>query len=137
MADITTTASNSPRFPEAIAGRQRSKPRDLVALLGANPALAKVVSDLVQDAAKKPPPLAVPPLEAARLLSCGLSHVYTLMGNNELRAFSSGRARRVTMDSIRAYMARQLAKADAKASDPAEPAPARRRPGRSRAQGRK
>jgi excisionase family DNA binding protein len=110
MADIMT-ASSSPRFPEAIAARQRHKSRDLVA------------------------PLAVPPLEVCRLLSCGLSHVYGLMGSGELEAFSSGRARRVTTRSIQAYVQRQLAKADAKACDPTEAPPARRRGRQQRRRG--
>jgi excisionase family DNA binding protein len=102
MADIMT-ASNSPRFPETVAIKRRSKSQHgLVA------------------------PLCVPPLEAARLLSLGLSHVYTLMRNGELEAFSSGRARRVTTKSIQAYVARQLAKADAKACNPAAPRRLRR-----------
>src|SRR5262249_38349731 len=98
-----TTASNSPQFLETVATRRRLKPYTPVA------------------------PLAVPPLEAARLLSAGLSHIYGLLGSGELQAFSSGRSRRSRMDSIGAYMARQLPKADAKACDPAKPAPARRR----------
>ena len=112
MADITA-ADSSPRFPKAVATRRRLKPYTPVA------------------------PIAVPPLEAARLLSCGLGHVYGLMDNGELEAFSSGRARRIPMQSIHNYMARQLAKADAKASDPAEPTPPRRRRGRRSVQGRK
>ena len=112
MADITA-ADSSPRFPKAVATRRRLKPYTPVA------------------------PIAVPPLEAARLLSCGLGHVYGLMDNGELEAFSSGRARRVTTKSIEAYVQRQLTKAGAKACNPAEPAPARRRRGRSRVQGRK
>jgi excisionase family DNA binding protein len=67
--------------------------------------------------------IAVAPLEVARLLSCGLGHVYGLMNNGELEAVSSGRARRVTTKSIQDYVQRQLA---AKACDPAS-APARRR----------
>jgi excisionase family DNA binding protein len=108
MANIATTASSSPRFLETVAAKRGHKSRHFVA------------------------PLCVPPLEVARLLSCGLSHIYTLMDNGELEAFSSGRARRVTTKSIEAYVARQLAKA----GDPAEPAPARRRRRRS-VQGRK
>jgi excisionase family DNA binding protein len=102
MADIMT-ASSSPQFLKTVATRRRPKPYTPVA------------------------PLAVPPLEAARLLSCGLGHVYGLMDHGELESFSSGRARRVTTKSIEAYVARQLAKADTKACDPAEPPPARRR----------
>ena len=102
MVDVTT-ASSSLQFPETVAAGRRSKSSDPVA------------------------PIAVPPLEAARLLSCGLGHVYGLMDHGELESFSSGRARRVTTKSIEAYVARQLAKADTKACDPAEPPPARRR----------
>jgi excisionase family DNA binding protein len=98
MADITPAASG---LPQTV--RRRLRPYALVA------------------------PLAVPPLEAARLLSCGLGHIYGLMNSGELEAFSSGRARRVTMKSVDAYVARQVAKADAKAG---APAPARRRHGR-------
>jgi excisionase family DNA binding protein len=112
MVDVTT-ASSSLQFPETVAAGRRSKSSDPVA------------------------PIAVPPLEAARLLSCGLGHVYGLMNSGELDSFSSGRARRIPMQSIHNYMARQLAKADAKASDPAEPTPPRRRRGRRSVQGRK
>jgi len=53
-------------------------------------------------------PLAVAPLEACRLLSLGLSHVYLLMRRGKLENFHSGRARRITMRSIEKYMAQQL-----------------------------
>lgn len=54
-------------------------------------------------------PLAVAPLEACRLLSLGLSHVYSLMRSGKLENFHSGRARRITMRSIERYVAQQLA----------------------------
>jgi hypothetical protein len=112
MADIGT-ASSSPRlFPKAVTTRRRLKPYTPVA------------------------PIAVPPLEAARLLSFSLGYVYWLMDSGELENFSSGRARRVTTRSIETYVLRQLeAKADAKACDPAEPPPARRRGQRQRRRG--
>jgi excisionase family DNA binding protein len=53
-------------------------------------------------------PLAVPPLEAAAMLSIGLSHLYHLMHIGELDNFHSGRSRRITVKSIEAYIARQL-----------------------------
>ena len=62
------------------------------------------------------PPLAVPPLEAARLLSLGMSHLYELMRTGELVSYRDGRARRITMASIQEHMARQLA-ADSAESD--------------------
>jgi excisionase family DNA binding protein len=54
-------------------------------------------------------PLAVPPREAAALLSLGLTRTYTLMRTGELQSFHSGRACRITVQSIKDYVARQLA----------------------------
>jgi excisionase family DNA binding protein len=99
VADITP-ANESP-FPKAV--RRRSKPYNPVA------------------------PLALPPLEVARLLSCGLGHIYNLMSSGELESFSSGRARRVTTKSLEAYVARQLTEANNKACDPAGALLTRRR----------
>ena len=53
--------------------------------------------------------LAVPPREAGRLLSLGLSEVYERMRNGELESYQDGRARRITMKSIHTYLARRLA----------------------------
>jgi excisionase family DNA binding protein len=58
---------------------------------------------------EKRPPIAVPPIEAARMLSLGLSRLYQLMRAGELEDFHSGRSRRITVRSIEAYVARQLA----------------------------
>jgi hypothetical protein len=41
-----------------------------------------------------------------------MSRVYALMRSGELDSYSDGRARRITMASIHAYIARQLAGAD-------------------------
>jgi excisionase family DNA binding protein len=54
----------------------------------------------------------VPPLEAGRLLSFSLTKVYELMRTGELASFMDGRSRRVTVESIHHYIARQLARAD-------------------------
>ena len=54
-------------------------------------------------------PLAVPPQEASRLLSLGMSRLYELMRTGELVSYRDGRARRITMASIHEHMARQLA----------------------------
>ena len=53
--------------------------------------------------------LAVPPREAGRLLSLGLSEVYERMRKGELESYQDGRARRITMKSIHTYLARRLA----------------------------
>ena len=68
-------------------------------------------------------PLAVPPRQACRLLSIGNTRLYQLLDAGELVAYHEGRGRRITMQSIRARMAR-LAAAGA-ASD--APTPPRRR----------
>jgi len=55
------------------------------------------------------PPLAVPPREAGRLLSVGMSRLYQLMRTGELESYRDGRSRRITMASIQKRIARQLA----------------------------
>jgi hypothetical protein len=57
-------------------------------------------------------PLAVPPREAGRLLSFSLGKIYTLMRSGQLDSFQDGGSRRITVESIRRYIARQLARAD-------------------------
>ena len=54
-------------------------------------------------------PLAVPPSAAGHMLSLSLSEVYERMRDGELESYQDGRARRITMKSIHAYMARRLA----------------------------
>ena len=73
--------------------------------------------------------LAVPPAEAANLLSLSLSEVYERMRAGELQSYQDGRARRVPMASIHDYMARRLAASAAGWQQivPQPPQPARRR----------
>jgi excisionase family DNA binding protein len=54
-------------------------------------------------------PLAVPPREAGHMLSLSLSEVYERLRNGELASYVDGRARRVIVASIHAYMTRRLA----------------------------
>jgi excisionase family DNA binding protein len=54
-------------------------------------------------------PLAVSPRRACFLLSVGNTRLYELIRTGELEAYHEGRARRITMDSIRARLARLLA----------------------------
>jgi hypothetical protein len=75
-------------------------------------------------------PLVVSPREAWRLLSCGNTHGYALINRGELQSFLDGRARKITVASIRAYIARKLAAAGA--NSPATEAAPRRRRGRPR-----
>jgi excisionase family DNA binding protein len=53
-------------------------------------------------------PLAVRPRDACRLLSVGNTRLYQLIGSGELETYLDGRARRITMASIKQYIARRL-----------------------------
>ena len=75
-------------------------------------------------------PLAVPPQEAARLLSLGMWRIYQLMRTGELVSYRDGRARRITMASIHDRMARQIAAASADGWRRIEPNPSPRRKAR-------
>jgi hypothetical protein len=55
-------------------------------------------------------PLAVRPKAAWRMLGCGNSHGYQLLARGELDSFTDGNARKITVDSIKRYIARRLAK---------------------------
>ena len=57
-------------------------------------------------------PLAVPPRDACRLLSIGMSRLYRLMRSGELPSYWDGRARRITVASIHDYVAQRLADAN-------------------------
>jgi hypothetical protein len=73
-------------------------------------------------------PLAVRPREAWRLLSCSNSYGYELLAAGELDSFSDGSARKITVASIKSYIARRLAKADKIRKSPAKPFKDRKRP---------
>ena len=57
------------------------------------------------------PALAVPPREAAAILRIGETTLQTLLNSGELASFRIGTARRISTDSIRQYVARQIAAA--------------------------
>jgi hypothetical protein len=54
-------------------------------------------------------PLAVSPRQACRLLGCGITRLYELIGSAELESYLDGRMRRITMRSIVARIDRLLA----------------------------
>jgi excisionase family DNA binding protein len=58
-------------------------------------------------------PLAVSPRQACRLLGVGNTRLYQLIGVGELASYRDGRARRITVESIRRRIARLVAAADA------------------------
>ena len=53
-------------------------------------------------------PLALPPKQAFAALGVGVTKGYELIAAGDLETFKIGRATRVTTDSIRAYVARQI-----------------------------
>jgi excisionase family DNA binding protein len=70
-------------------------------------------------------PLAVTPRQACQLLAIGNTRLYQLIGTGELAAYKDGRARRITMQSIRDRVAR-LAAATAANGTTQAPMPSRR-----------
>ena len=54
-------------------------------------------------------PLAVKPKAARQMLACGNTHVYDLINRGELESFADGGSRKITVASIKAYIARRVA----------------------------
>ena len=79
-------------------------------------------------------PLAVPPSAAGYMLSLSLSEVYERLRDGSLESYQDGRARRITMKSIHAYMAGRLANS-ANGWQQITPQPPRRRGQASKAHG--
>jgi excisionase family DNA binding protein len=52
--------------------------------------------------------LLVSPAAAMTMLSCGRTRLYELLDRGELESFLDGRARRITVASVHAYIARKL-----------------------------
>jgi excisionase family DNA binding protein len=63
-------------------------------------------------------PLAVSPRQACRLLGIGNTRLYELIGAGELVSYHEGRARRITMASIRARVVRLAGVANSESSPP-------------------
>jgi excisionase family DNA binding protein len=74
-------------------------------------------------------PLAASPREACVLLNVGVTRLYQLLRDGELESYLDGRARRITMASIRRRVTRLLASASATGTA-TEDTPQSRRPGR-------
>jgi hypothetical protein len=53
-------------------------------------------------------PLVVKPRTAWRMLACSNTRGYELLAAGELDSFLDGRSRKITVDSIRRYIARRL-----------------------------
>jgi excisionase family DNA binding protein len=77
--------------------------------------------------------LAVSPRQACQLLGIGTTRLYQLIGAHELVSYHEGRARRITMASIRARVARLVGAAD-ETPQPRRRGRPRKKPGASPAQ---
>ena len=71
-------------------------------------------------------PLLVRPRIAWRMLGCGNTYGYALLARGELQSFRDGRSRKITIESIHRYIARQLGNSAATQLEP------KRRRGRPR-----
>jgi hypothetical protein len=67
----------------------------------------------VPSVAGQPDPLVVNPRGACHLLSCSRKRLYQLMAEGELESFTNGRARKITVASIKRLIARGLVAATA------------------------
>jgi excisionase family DNA binding protein len=70
--------------------------------------LPNATAEPSSDPERRLDPLVVTPREACRLLSLGNTSLYALLARGELDSFRHGRARRITLASIRAYVSRRL-----------------------------
>jgi excisionase family DNA binding protein len=56
-------------------------------------------------------PLVVSPRRARRMLDCGNTRLYELIAARELESFKDGRSRKITITSIKEYIARRIEEA--------------------------
>ena len=54
--------------------------------------------------------IVVSPRRACHLLDCGNTRLYELLQAKQLESYLDGRSRRITVDSIRRYVAQRLAR---------------------------
>jgi len=74
-----------------------------------------------QDAVRHSERLLVKPKAACAMLDCGNTRLYQLLKAGELKSFLDGRSRKITVDSIRTYIARQLRDANPVSSQTPRP----------------
>ena len=73
-------------------------------------------------------PLVVKPRTACRMLDCGNTRLYELLGTGELESFLDGRSRKITVESIRRYIAQRLASSQGTTAQSQSPPRKRGRP---------
>jgi excisionase family DNA binding protein len=57
--------------------------------------------------------LGVSPKTACVMMACGITTLYALLAAKQLESYQIGRARRITTESIRSYVKRQIERAKA------------------------
>jgi len=53
--------------------------------------------------------LVVSPKKGALILDVGLTRIYELINSGEIESFRAGKSRKIVLESLKAYVARQLA----------------------------
>jgi hypothetical protein len=66
-------------------------------------------TDLLKESPIDAEALVVKPAKACAMLDCGHTRFYQLIAAGELDSYRDGASRKVTVASIRSYIARQLA----------------------------
>lgn len=66
---------------------------------------------IVQERAVDTEALVVKPAKACVMLDCGHTRFYKLISSGELESYRDGASRKVTIASIRGYIARRIAEA--------------------------
>ena len=61
-------------------------------------------------------PLIVSPRRARTLLDIGNTRLYELLGSGELESFKAGKSRKITVASIKDYIARKVAASQSEAA---------------------
>jgi excisionase family DNA binding protein len=61
-------------------------------------------------------PLVVSPRRARNLLDCGNTRLYELIGAGVLESYRDGKSRKITVASIKDYIARKLASSQSEAA---------------------
>ena len=76
-------------------------------------------------------PLVVKPKVAWQMLACSNTRGYELLAAGELESFLDGRSRKITVESIRRYIAQRLASSQGTTAHPQSPRRKRGRPRKS------
>jgi excisionase family DNA binding protein len=64
--------------------------------------------EMIKQRSRDSDRLLVRPKRACYLLDCGTTYLYELIAKGELTSFLDGRSRKITVDSIHQYIAKQL-----------------------------